>query len=97
MPAIILHIYIRTPGIRFPGIFHKSSQKKIEKQQRDIKNRSYTIRILYKRHEDMFKLSQSDKKKYLEELCKQIDTPQNISDHLTMKIFDFKSWILSHA
>ena len=73
----------------------------IRAAKRKLKNNRETSKIeaiLYEFFtKDMFKLSQSDKKKYLEELCKQIDTPQNISDHLTMKIFDFKSWILSHT
>lgn len=73
----------------------------IRAARRKLKNNRETSKIeaiLYEFFtKDMYKLSQSDKKKYLEKLCKQIDTPQNISDHLTMKIFDFKSWILSHA
>lgn len=73
----------------------------IRSARRKLKNNkgvSKIEEILYEFFtKDIHKLSQPDKKKYLEDLCKQIDTPQNISDHLTMKIFDFRNWILSHV
>ena len=70
----------------------RSAKRKLKKNN-EISNLEIILYEFFTK--DLSKLSISNQKKYINDLCKQIDSIINIEDRQIIKLFDLKTWLLS--